>query len=285
MKGFNSKVIALMVSIFVISILIIAGPADAFTLGVSVKNKEVNLGQKADLFVSSQLGENEIIDVQKFELVIFDSEKSFSCEYLPNGTFISECDGFSIIDNSMVNETNIIGYGYGYGYQTFKGGKLGYNISIDTNVLGSGIYNVKIIMTLEDEVRESSGGELFVIDVNGLKGCSLRASNGIVEINDLDSGRNRLSLNVPLQNAAAGRGSLQAQVKKSRVMYDFRVVGTLENSPTSALIFVKGNYRENRTNLTSETAVIYLDKINKEISIAGNKIDAQNMIVTLMRRC
>ncbi|MEK6891453.1 MAG: hypothetical protein AABX03_04940 [Nanoarchaeota archaeon] len=288
MKFFNSRVIAGVVSVLVITILILAGPATAFSLGIIVKEKFVKLGDQAKIFVSSQLEENEMLEVSKFELVVENDEKSFTCSFLPNGTFISGCDGFTITEASMINESTTIlgyGYGYGYGYQTIKGGKLGYNISIDTRKIGAGIYNTKIVMFLKEDISEKDGGELFIIDTNGLRGCSLRANSGIVELGEQQTSRNKLSLNIPLQNAVTGSGSLQSQARKVRSKYEFRVIGTLQNNATNAQILVSGKYTENRGNSSEERAIIYLDKKNKEITISDNKVNAEKMRVTLMQRC
>lgn len=286
----NGKVISVLITGLVLSLLLIAGPATAFVLGISISQKYVNLGDNAKFNISTTIGSNENLEVTKFTLNLDnkDGSEHFSCEFLPNGTFLSECNGFIINDKSLINQSVIklpgYGYGYGYGY-AFNDGKLAYNIGVNTSMLGSGIFSTKIIMNVSDNIYEENGGDLFVVDPNGLKGCSIRASKGVVQLNDYNGFRNRFSLNIPLRNAVPGSGSLQSQGDKTRVVYEFRVVGTVDNNPNSAYILVNGNYRENRTNKSGEISIIYLDKKNKELSLAGKNVNAQTMKVTLLNRC
>lgn len=290
MKVINYKVASTILSVIIIGLLIYAGPANAFSLGILIGEKYIKLGESAKLFVSGDIEENELIKVESLSAVLTSNTKNIVCTFYPNGTFISGCEGFIISPYFNVNETYSIpsygyGYGYGYGYSVFKNGKIGYNLSIDTSIIGAGIYSTKIIMHLENGDSEKEGEQLYVIDVDGLRGCSIRANKGELLINNQETSRNKLSLNIPLQNAVMGSGSLQSQLKNNRITYDFKVVGVIQNTPFDAYILVRGNYRENRGNPKSETTLIYLDKKNSLLSMTGSKINVDEMKVTLMKRC
>jgi hypothetical protein len=305
MKNRGLKAVSVLITIFIICFLIYSGPAAAFILKFSISNSFVELGKKATFFASAVIENNENLPISKFRIELNGPETIY-CEFLPNGTKLTECKGFTIKPTSLANSTpgygyqpdceiGTYGYGYeGYGYQkcvNFTRGILGYNITFDTTGHLTGIYSTKYISFIGRKQISKDGGNLFIFNKNAMRGCSIRADRGFIDNSllggNISNGKNKLSLSVPLENAVLGQGSFLTQIKKGRMSYNFEVMGVLENSPQRAVILISGNYQLNRIENKSNTDLILinLDKKNKELSLAGKKLDVSNMRVTLMRNC
>lgn len=283
-------------------LLIISGPANAFILQLTIGEQYVKLGDKTTFTVSSVVDSGEELNIQKFVIKLI-GPKNVYCEFLPDGTPIYDCEGMNITLLSEGNKTadgatydygyqGYGGYGYNYAYgYIFGKGILSYNITIDTSEYPRGLYSTEFDMIVDEKVYKEEGKVLFIYDKDGLKGCSIRAHKGEIEertTGNYSSLRNRLSLTIPLKNAAPGQGVLQTQSSKTRLIYDFEVLGLLESTPLTSKILIKGTYRTERNSINNtkeETAIIYLDKKNKLLNLAGKSITAQNMNVNLMQGC
>lgn len=294
------KIVSVIVTFSIITLLVFAGPAGAVILKFNLNNMFVELGKKANFFASTEIETGESLPITKFRIDLNGPENIF-CEFLANGTKVSDCNGFLIKQTSSTNNT--LGYGYqsncGYGYnnygyqpcENFTKGLLGYNISFNTNGHMTGVYNTKYTLFIGNKKTEKLGNNLFIYDRTALRGCSIRADDGninnIIIGQEFNQGKNKLSLNIPLENAAFGQGSFITQIKRERMSYDFTVLGVIENSPQKALILTKGSYQLNReqNKTLNDIVLMNLDKKNREISLAGEKIDISNMDITLMRNC
>ncbi|MFA6023457.1 MAG: hypothetical protein WC781_05200 [Candidatus Pacearchaeota archaeon] len=291
------KAITVLITLGILSLLIIAAPAQAFALSFVISDPYVSFGQTTEFTVSSKIGPNENIVINQFILNIYGPE-TITCEFLPDGTLLNDCDGITITPLQNINTTNSScygyngenncgGYGYGYGYDSFTNQTLAYKISFDTGSHKPGIYQTEFVLLSEGKRHVKPGSSLFIFDRDGLRGCSVRAHKGILEIGNqtIDSPNNKLSFNVPLENAVLGSGSMLVQADKERFVYNFKVKGVLENNENNALVLVEGDYKSGRLgNSTSEIAIISIDKKNKELSLAGKKITATNMNVNLLTK-
>lgn len=264
-----------------------AGPAQAFTLGLISSDQFVRSGQKTNFFVSAKIESNEKMPITKFSFVL-DGPETIACDFLPNGTIISGCKGMTIKKISEVENVSCNGYGYGYGYgynNCFTNGIFSYNITSNTKNYKIGIYSTKFITFLNNEKDgEKIGEPLFIVNKTMLAGCSVRANGGSLE-DGSERSRNKLSFSIPLANAAPSQGSLQAQGNKKRITYGFEVIGALSNDNNNAQILVNGDFRENRNANIKQLAVINLDKKNKMVDIAGKNMNVDDMTATLMERC
>ena len=288
MNGKSIKILSVLTTITILLLLIMAGPAQAFTLWLISSDQFVRSGQKTNFFVSAKIESNEKMPITKFSFVLDGSEK-ISCEFSPNGTIISGCKGMTI---KQISDTQMVGYGYcngyGYGYNDcFTNGTLSFNITANTKNYKTGIYSTKFITFLNNEQDgEKTGDPLFIVDKTILAGCSVRANGGSLDSEgENKNSRNKLSFSVPLPNAAPSDGSLQAQGSRKRITYGFEIIGALSNDINNAQILVNGDFRENRNANIRQLAVINLDKKNKVVDVAGKNMNIDDMDATLMERC
>jgi len=309
------KVISLVFGVAFVFLLIFSAPAQAFILNLAIQNQYIELGKSTTFNVSTEVENGENLKIDKF-IIEISGPTIISCEFLPDGTLLNGCEGISVDvvssgnlsqgnnGNQTTGETPVqidygygyeagygYGYEYGYDYSYYYGkGLLSYNITFNSMEYPRGIYNTEFIMIIEGKEYKKSGKALFIYDKDGLKGCSIRAQRGEIE-ESISKGnytgvRNRLSFNIPLKNAATGQGTLTSQNSDNRLNYDFEVLGVLEGDETYSKILVKGVYRINRLDKTTdELSVIYLDKKAKKLTLTGKGITATDMKVSFMNKC
>ncbi|HRZ85602.1 MAG TPA: hypothetical protein P5277_02370 [Candidatus Paceibacterota bacterium] len=313
------KSISLLFGVTFIFLLIISAPAQAFIINLAIQNQYIELGKSTTFNVSTEVESNEKLNINKF-IIEINGPTDITCEFLPDGTLLNDCEGISISvvssgnliknDNQTYGDTpaQISGYysdycgeygygcagygGYNSGYSYYGKGILSYNVTFNSMGYSRGMYNTEFKMVVDGKEYKKDGKALFIYDRDGLRGCSVRAQRGDIEIkdsvgNNYNGTRNRLSFNIPLKNAVAGQGTLISQNSDSRLNYDFDVLGVLEGNKNYSKILIKGIYRtNNKINKTSsELAVIYLDKKNKVLTLAGKSITATEMKVSFMDKC
>ncbi|PIN94273.1 hypothetical protein COU56_02685, partial [Candidatus Pacearchaeota archaeon CG10_big_fil_rev_8_21_14_0_10_31_9] len=109
------KIISIFISIAIITLLFAAGPANAFVLGLTIKDPVVTKGETIEFKISTQIEQEEILDINKFILILNGPEIQ-NCEFDADANIISGCKGISIEKLSSSNSTLGYGHGYGYGY-------------------------------------------------------------------------------------------------------------------------------------------------------------------------
>lgn len=168
----KSKYIAGIISIALIALLVVAGPAQAFMLSLDVdagENSNFHLGDDVSLTAKLHIedsGNDAYLPVKNLSLEIDGpGSNDYLCYFDINGNAISECDNISIsLVNGSVsggygygygyfeNHSYDFGYGYGYGYSNGIGEtELVYKIVIDTDSYHLGSYHV----TLNSEIGNS----------------------------------------------------------------------------------------------------------------------------------
>ena len=293
-----SRIVSVTVAIIFISFLIASGPAEAFVLGLNLPQPYVKLGEKTTFSVSTSIEEGEELQIDKLKVELIGAE-TIRCEFLADGTPISECADMKIIviSNGTVKPKDCYGYGadgcdgeYGYGSRYIKG-SLKYDVEFDSSGHTLGIYTISYTMTMDESEFKKEGEVLFIYTDEkpvGLEGCSVRADKGVIEEASLgknENGRNRISFNFPSKNAVMSVGSLQSQAANKRLSYSFDVVGVLENNNQFAKILVRGSYRVGINDSKEENSIIYLDKEAKKITLTGKGLTVSNMDVTFMQNC
>jgi len=278
------KVISVIISIAIIILLFYAGPADAFILGLAVKDPIVTKGDIVEFKVSTQIELTEMLDIDKFILVLNGSEIQ-ECEFDVDGNILNGCKGITITKLASSNSTFGSGYSYGYGYgYGYGNGVLEYKIKLDTGEYLSGIYHTSLKMIIGgDEFEEI--GEDIVIGVESMNGCSLRAKGGDFSTEEISATNNKLSLNIPLRNAVNGKGHIITQYKNGRVVYQFDVISVIENDEDHAVLMIDGLIRFKGEDKVQENSVIYLDKVNMVINVDGSNFELDEMPVYFMNRC
>ena len=117
-KKHSSKLLAGLVSLFVIGLLILSGPANAFDLGLSIDDSTIDKGDNAVFSASIDIKSGENLPIDEVSLIISGAGNRV-CIFNVDGSKISGCDGINI---NLISETTSYGYGYGYGYYGY-----GYN--------------------------------------------------------------------------------------------------------------------------------------------------------------
>ncbi|MEI6731266.1 MAG: hypothetical protein WCK90_01155 [archaeon] len=157
-KSGVSKIVASFVTIAVVVLLIMAGPAQAFTLSFDgISNASPKQGEIISFIAKLSIESNEFMNLNPIDLYDDESGKTL-CTFTPDGKNTTECVGIGI--TNLENGTSANGTGYGYGYEYYQdygygygphtgyNGNYVYNVTIDTSKLSTGTYNL-ILKTLQ----------------------------------------------------------------------------------------------------------------------------------------
>ncbi len=158
MKVFNPKVIASILTIAIITLLIVAGPAEAFALDMSISNDKPVEGETVTFNVSTSVETaDNPSDVDSFTLFIIktNAKDVVSCTFFPNGTKITACPGIDVTQTSSPT----FGYGYGYGYGS---GKFSYEIILNTTGLHPGAYRTSFVANVHGKELIKEGKKLVI---------------------------------------------------------------------------------------------------------------------------
>lgn len=277
-KEGGARLVGGVVAIILLSILIISGPAQAFTTGFSVLNSRVEKGEVISFTASVEIDSGEFLEIEDFVLKL-EGPSEVNCKFLPDGSIISGCEGITIrlISSSPYN------YGYGFSEGTFE-----YEILLDTGGYVVGFYETSLSVFSEGEVF-SKPGENIIIGSDeslGLEKCSIRAKDGALNVEGVDLGNNNeLSFYLSKGSSGLGQGFLIGQKNRKRVNYDFDVAEIIENGADRAVIRVLGDYRINIGAKKQNEAFIIFDKINDKIRLVSNELELINADVNLKKMC
>ena len=176
-KHIKSKIFAVVLSMFILGLLVISGPAQAFILGLSVADDTVTKGDNAVFTASVDIKSGERLPIDKLKLVI---DNNIVCVFDVNGNVIGECEGIDInlISNSVSGEYGYGygNYGYGYGYNFgygygYSNGELVYEIIVDSDNYSIGNHNALLRALINNKIFESD-------DVNFTINSVSRGSSG-----------------------------------------------------------------------------------------------------------
>ena len=138
-KNVLIKTSAVLMSLVIIGILVISGPAQAFTLAVDSNKDFVNSGENVTFNVSVKMNSNEEASINTITLT-FDGPDKQKCVFDVNGNKLSSCPG--IVNITKISVSNG-GYGYlpGFGYG-FRDKEVTYKITLDTDEYSLGAYSI-----------------------------------------------------------------------------------------------------------------------------------------------
>ncbi len=259
------KIVAGLITVFILGILILSGPVNAYILGFSVLNPEVIRGEEVSFSVTLKDLAQESID--EILLKIGDKECRFDVE----GNIISDCFGIQI------NRTFIE---YNYGYGTIK--NISYSLKLDTSGFTPGIYATEIQVKSEGEIASQKGSDIVIKD-NALESCSVRAKEGILIVEGADFGKNnKINFYIPLENAAPGEGYLIGQKDRTRFSYSFNVDSAKRNGGR-IIVNVSGKYRVGIEAQKDASAVIIIE--NGKIVLNSEEFNIEDMEITYKNGC
>lgn len=158
-KTVKYSFIPIMITIFIVTILIISGPARAFDLSLDISDDSVEKGDRVTFTSSIEItGNDSNLPISEITFVI-DGASYRTCKFDVEGNKLSSCDGvleINLIENTTSYEygngygyffNNRYGFGYGYG---FDEGKLTYEIILDTDSYDEGDYETEMKVKIKN---------------------------------------------------------------------------------------------------------------------------------------
>lgn len=284
----NSKYIAGVIVLSIISFLIISGPANAFITILTSSKTIVNQKDNIMFNATMNLEEGEHInniDYLSFKLIQLNNNteeinKEFLCNFKANGDIINGCKDMKI------EVLNLGGYGYcdSYGYNNECNKK--FIITLNTKNYDLGEYETYFIINLKTGSVETTKGNNFIITLEpDDKVCSVRAKKGTVIVENKEFKNSRINFYIPYKKASEGGGYITGQSRRERFSYKFNVEKILENNNMRIKAIVSGTYRLGTKDNVFEKATLNFDKINNTITVIGNKINFFNGEIYFRQGC
>ncbi|VVB77905.1 Uncharacterised protein [uncultured archaeon] len=295
-----SKIIAAGISVLVLILLILSGPAQAYVINLVATNNNVFVGGIVKFNASVKVESHELIDIDYLILKLKSSNPvtEVDCKFYPNGTIISGCTGISIaqISSAPYGYGYNYGYSYGYGYG-YKAGTLSYNITLDTTTYAPAIYKTSLSFIVGENTFENAGNNIVIskpLDHHG-KGikdnCNLVTGESIMDKNIrgklgnvfvngsiFDSKNDKFSLSIRSRGATLGEGYLTAQMKRQRLDFKFKVK-SVDDNINKAYISVSGSYRLGLKKAVPLNTTIILDKETGMASFDSPNLSLSDMKV------
>ena len=173
----GTKIISSFLSLAILGILIIAGPAQAFFFIIALSDNEADKGEMISFIVSINIESPDRLPVNNLSLEL-KGPISKTCTFTPSGNPIEGCSNMIINKISTTiftqgnltgNYSNIIynwgyGYGYGYGYSyNFPNQFLSYNITLNTSILEYGEYKTFFKAIIGSDIFSQRGENLIIM--------------------------------------------------------------------------------------------------------------------------
>src|SRR3989344_790199 len=228
MKKSVLVIVSLVFTVMILTFLFVLGPAQAFILGLKISDKDVNKGEKISFIASTEIEDEEFLEIDHFILQLDGPEKR-QCHFSTNGTIISGCQGIIIQQISFID----VGYGYSFGK-----GNLSYNITLDTSEYSVGVYKPTLFIVLNKQMIGKESENIIIRGgISRNRSCSVRGNAGNLFVENLNlDGNNKLSFYIPHINLKNGEGSLTGQANRKRFTYDFKIADVLENTKKINLV-------------------------------------------------
>lgn len=293
--NFKSKITSGIITLAIVILLFVTGPANAVKLELNIPDKEVFRGSNINIMPLVQIESFELVDVDYIELKLSGPD-NIACKFYSNATIISGCDEINIKILSlsdfgygyglMYNPEE--GYGYGYGY---KPGFLKYNITINTDSFKAGKYQTELFLISGEKIFNLEGDMINIKEKPSIKfkRCSIRAFDGTFNVDSKDFSNNRIKFYISSRGSEMkGDGSISGQKARDRFSYRFKIQKVIENNETNFILLVSGNYRIGRNGIEKnipENAILNYDKVKKKISVIGDKIKIKSMVINFIEGC
>ncbi|MFH1431648.1 MAG: putative metal-binding motif-containing protein [archaeon] len=181
----SNMFVSIIISVFVVAILVAAGPADAMFLIIKNLPPTAFSGDKVSFTLDVDLGPDENLPVKRLDLEIDGPwmADTVTCFFYPNGTILPEsaaifkCKSLNIT-NTLLTDMNYsdymfaidnltglaptFGYGYGFGDSGLPA-ELSYNITWDTlKYSNNNIYTLGGIYKIRMSLHAENGGDSYI---------------------------------------------------------------------------------------------------------------------------
>jgi len=150
----GSKIIAGVLTLSVLFILVLAGPAEALILDLSIPNDEAGHGQTITFGGSVEIENGEYPNITSLVLRL-EGPMNVACSFDVDGNIISGCNG--LIIQKLSSPT------YNYGYGGYDPGILEYEFILNTTTYDIGIYNTFLDVLIDEVLSETQPGEDITI--------------------------------------------------------------------------------------------------------------------------
>lgn len=277
-KLINTKVIAGLLVLGVISIIIFSGPAKAFVLSLQITDNSVTQGDKikVNLKVDTENGDSPT-DIS-FLIFKMNGPENIVCNFSSDGTLITGCEGIEITKKHTTDTGYCKSYGYGYGCS------LEFDLTIDSGLFEVGTYATTLIINAKEKNTEKKGDNIIISSVN--KVCSVRANGGTIISDEINFTKNKINFFIPISKAEKGQGYLSGQDGKGIFLYKFSVDRLLFYTNELVKAEVSGKFRiGNKGVFADETAILTFDRIQNVTSLVGNDVNMTGMKVYFRKFC
>ncbi|MDP2925705.1 MAG: hypothetical protein Q8N99_05010 [Nanoarchaeota archaeon] len=286
-KGIVEKAGAVVITIFVLGILFLSVPAQAFTLGLDFPSKKLTRGDNINFKVTVKLESNDEVNVTTFLLRLIGPFTS-NCKFDRDGNIIIGCKGMTI-EKVTDPDTCAPGYGYCYNYGNKK--NFHYKISLDTTEYYAGKYRTSATAYSGNKVLTAQEGDELTIDpieevASLYESCSIRAKDGNAYIEDTNYGQsNKLNFYLAGPKARKGEGFVNGQKGRTTYNFKFKVNDIIDKDSNLTIISVTGKYKVGIGAFKNENAVIVLNKKKSTVNIIGENVNIAYMNINFMNGC
>jgi len=159
----KSKILVIIITLLVLSVIAFAGPAKAFVIHLVADKSTMIKGEAIVFNASVTINSNDNLQIDKLILEL-NGPQNIYCNFKPDGTIISGCDGFTIKDISENNNNPGYGYGYsyGYGYGYGQDKVLKYEITLLTENYTTGVYTTSLVIPINEEIFTGNGPSITI---------------------------------------------------------------------------------------------------------------------------
>ncbi len=173
-KKHRSKFVASLITLAVITLLVFAGPAQAFSMNMTdFSNTNPNKGELVSATATLSVNSNDRMSLSNPVQLLIDGQ--VSCEFDINGNNLTACEGITIdLLSNSASQGNGYGYSYGYSYgynygygYGYSNGQFTYNITLDTDEFIIGTHNIQLKMNAGANQVYSSSTKSLTINPEG----------------------------------------------------------------------------------------------------------------------
>lgn len=274
----KERIFGIFIALVVISLLLIAGPAEALSFSIS-DIPDTNKGDTLSYDILVDVLDTEMLPLEDTVLKIRKTGSFFdvfTCQVFVDGSFSctrqrgsssAPIEPDSSIEITRTNEGGVFGYG------NFSGGRLRFHVTWDTPVnLHPGQYGTQLLIR-NGETVFSSDEELFniITPARPRERLSIRAKgrNALVNGHSWNS-QNQLNLyysNIPPEQ---GQSTLEIQRGRDRLSLTLANGRLLANTEDEILLKYRGFGNLNRQNVNFPEVVISIDRATGLADISGS---------------
>jgi len=166
----KSKVFALLFTGFVLTLLVLTGPVEGFTLNLDINKTKPTQGDIVTFTAQIDIEQSEHLPIEKLILEL-DGPEKLTCTFDRSGKILDDCEGITITKIQDPGYNYGYGYNFGYGYG-FSKGVLKYKIELDTENLKLGEYSTLLKIKIGGEFFSQTGKNITVKNDDGGQTCT-----------------------------------------------------------------------------------------------------------------